>query len=43
MLWSTIKSDVEEMFKLPAHLIIIHLNVEMSQEMIIKGGEKLEL
>ena len=36
---STFKSDVEEMLKLPAHLTIIHLNIEMSQELIIKGGE----
>ena len=37
--YSTFKSDVEEMLKLPAHLTIIHLNIEMSQELIIKGGE----
>ena len=35
----TIKSDVEEMFKLSAYLTIIHFNIEMFQELIISGGE----
>ena len=34
-----IKSDVEEMFKLSAYRTLLHLNIEMSQELIISGGE----
>ena len=36
-----IKYHVDNLFGAPARLIIVHPNVEMPQELIIKGGEAI--